>query len=65
MKNSFGDSIIYTLFGESHGDAIGIIIDGFAPGIDVDYEEIKKYLSLRRPDGEFSTARVEAMNLKL
>ncbi len=60
MKNSFGESIIYTLFGESHGDAIGIVIDGFAPGIKVDYDDIKKYLSLRRPDGEFSTSRVEA-----
>ena len=60
MKNSFGESIIYTIFGESHGNKIGIVIDGLAPGISVDNSEIKKYLSLRRPNGANSTARVEA-----
>ncbi len=59
MKNSFGNSITLTLFGESHGTSIGAVIDGLSPGISVDYEAISRYLSLRRPDGETSTGRVE------
>ena len=38
MKNTFGNSVNYTLFGESHGEEIGIIIDGLAPGIEIDEE---------------------------
>lgn len=59
MKNAFGDSISITLFGESHGPAIGAIIDGLAPGIKVDEDFIKKQLSLRRPQGRISTPRSE------
>ena len=36
MKNTFGNSVAVTLFGESHGAAIGAVIDGLAPGIKVD-----------------------------
>ena len=59
MKNSFGDSVSVTLFGESHGKAIGAVIDGIAPGISIDEEYIKNKLSLRRPSGSISTTRVE------
>ncbi len=60
MKNTFGNNISFTVFGESHGVGIGVIIDGIAPGIDVDVEYIDKLLSLRRPAGAISTARQEA-----
>ncbi|MBO7196676.1 MAG: chorismate synthase [Clostridia bacterium] len=60
MKNSFGSSIIITLFGESHGDYIGAVLDGIAPGIKIDREYIGRKLALRRPAGKISTARVEA-----
>lgn len=60
MKNTFGNSISYTLFGESHGEEIGIIIDGLAPGIEVDEEYIRLQLTRRRPSGKISTARKEA-----
>lgn len=59
MKNSFGNSITLTLFGESHGDYIGAVLDGLAPGIKIDDDYIKAKLSLRRPSGKISTARVE------
>lgn len=65
MKNSFGDSIIYTLLGESHGDALGIVIDGFSPGVEVSAEQISKFLYLRRPKDENSTARIEADEFKI
>ncbi|MBQ5824501.1 MAG: chorismate synthase, partial [Clostridia bacterium] len=34
MKNTFGNSVAVTLFGESHGEYIGAVIDGLAPGIE-------------------------------
>ena len=60
MKNSFGNSIVITLFGESHGEYIGAVLDGLAPGIKIDEEYIRAKLALRRPHGRISTARVEA-----
>ena len=59
MKNSFGSNITLTLFGESHGEYIGAVLDGLAPGIKIDREYIKKKLDLRRPGGKISTSRVE------
>lgn len=60
MKNSFGSSITITLFGESHGEYIGAVLDGLAPGIKIDDEYIKAKLALRRPSEKISTSRVEA-----
>lgn len=59
MKNTFGNSITITLFGESHGTAIGAVIDGLCPGLPVDTEEIARLLSRRRPSGADATARRE------
>lgn len=59
MKNSIGESVILTLFGESHGEYIGAVLDGLAPGIKVDEEFIKSQLAKRRPQGGTDTARVE------
>lgn len=59
MKNSFGNNIIFTLFGESHSKEIGIVIDGLKAGTMLPFELIDKMLAKRRPTGEFSTARVE------
>ena len=60
MKNTFGNHITLTLFGESHGPAIGAVLDGLAPGIRVSEEEIRALLRRRRPAGAVSTARQEA-----
>ncbi len=62
MKNTYGNSLTVTLFGESHGSAIGAVIDGLAPGIKVNTEYIDEKLALRRPSGRISTARVEKDN---
>ena len=59
MKNTFGTSVAVTLFGESHGEYIGAVIDGLAPGIEVNEEYINHMLFLRRPDGKISTSRKE------
>lgn len=59
MKNTVGTSVAVTLFGESHGEYIGAVIDGLAPGIEVSEEYINHMLFLRRPDGKISTPRKE------
>lgn len=59
MKNTFGNSVSLTLFGESHGPEIGAVLDGLAPGIPVDEDYIAGKLLLRRPAGIISTGRVE------
>ena len=60
MKNIFGNNVAVTLFGESHGNAIGAIIDGLPAGIDICEEFISHQLDLRRPFGKISTPRQEA-----
>ena len=59
MKNSFGTNVQTTVFGESHGPFIGAVIDGLAPGMEIDGSFIRHQLSLRRPSGTISTSRVE------
>lgn len=60
MKNVFGNSITITLFGESHGPEIGAVLDGVAPGLEVDIDFICKQLEKRKPHGKISTKRKEA-----
>lgn len=59
MKNTFGQHIAITLFGESHGPAIGAVLDGLCPGLPIDEENIRRMLRLRQPGGAISTARQE------
>ena len=59
MKNTFGNNISITLFGESHGEAIGAVLDGLSAGVRIDAELLKRRLSQRRPHGAISTARRE------
>ena len=65
MKNTFGTSVAVTLFGESHGEYIGAVIDGLASGIEINEEYIKHMLFLRRPDGKISTPRKEKDEFKI
>ncbi len=60
MKNTFGNNLTVTLFGESHGECVGAVIDGITPGLTVDNEFIETLLSRRRPYGKISTPRSES-----
>ena len=60
MNNTFGRNITLTIFGESHGEEIGVVLDGLAPGLAVEEEAIAHQLTLRRPAGKIATARQEA-----
>ena len=61
MKNTFGNAITVTLFGESHGPAIGAVLDGLAPGIKIDREYIAAKLEQRKAKGKISTKRKEGL----
>jgi len=65
MKNTFGQSLSVTIFGESHGAAVGAVIDGIAPGIDVIDEEIRRQLTRRRPSSSLDTKRQESDNYQI
>ncbi len=58
--NTYGDVIRITTFGESHGPAIGAVLDGVRPGLPFDIEEIQVQLNRRRPgQSDVTTPRSE------
>ena len=65
MKNKYGDNIQFTIFGESHGEEIGALIEGIDAGIKVDDAFIKEMLSKRRPKGIGETKRIESDNYRI
>ncbi len=64
--NTFGHLFRLTTFGESHGPAIGCIVDGCPPGIALKAEDIQVFLDKRRPgQSRFTTQRQEADAVKI
>lgn len=60
MSATWGSKIKYTIFGESHGDSIGIVIDGLTAGFKIDLEEVEFEMKRRAPGtSELVTAREE------
>lgn len=60
MSSVFGKKIKMTIFGESHGPAIGLVIDGLPAGVTLDEDAIKKEMARRAPgQNAFSTPRAE------
>src|SRR5580704_15590594 len=60
-SNSFGNLFRITTWGESHGKAIGVVIDGCPAGLEISDEEINAELELRAPGKNcFTTPRKEA-----
>lgn len=58
--NSFGKALVLTTFGESHGVAVGGILDGFPSNIEIDLPFIQSELDRRRSKGySYSTSRIE------
>ncbi len=61
MSNTFGNIYRLTDFGESHGPAIGGVVDGMPAGVSVDFDEIRRWLARRRPgQSTLTTSRKEA-----
>ncbi|HUX22565.1 MAG TPA: chorismate synthase [Spirochaetia bacterium] len=58
--STFGNLFRVTTFGESHGGAVGVIIDGVTPGLELDPADIQKELDRRKPgQSEVTTPRQE------
>ena len=64
--NSFGQKLRFSTFGESHGTAIGCLLDGVPAGLTIDEEYIQSELDRRKPGkSEFETARKEADKVEI
>jgi len=64
--NSFGQKLRFSTFGESHGKALGCLLDGVPAGLKIDEEYIQSELDRRKPGkSEFETARKEADKVEI
>src|SRR5438876_5807024 len=66
MSSSFGQLFTVTTFGESHGPAVGVVVDGMPPGIAVDLGLVQRELDRRRPgQSALTTQRSEADQVEI
>ena len=66
MRNTFGNIFTLTTYGESHGEAVGGVVDGMPPGIEIDLAFIQNELNRRRPgQSKLTTSRQEADQVEL
>ena len=64
--NTFGQLFRFTTWGESHGPALGVVVDGCPPGIALTPEMIQRDLDRRKPgQSKFTTQRREADAVKI
>ena len=64
--NTFGHRFRFTTFGESHGKALGCIVDGVPAGIDIDEEFIQSEMNRRKPgQNKYATARKEGDKVEI
>lgn len=64
--NTFGHNFRFTTWGESHGPALGAVVDGCPPGLDIDEAVIQPFLDARRPGtSRFTTQRQEADQVRI
>ena len=64
--NTFGKNFTITSFGESHGLALGCIVDGCPPGIELCEADLQRDLDLRKPGtSKFTTQRREPDQVKI
>ena len=60
MSSTYGEMLKLSLFGQSHGPAIGMTLDGIPAGLPVDFEKLQHFLNRRAPGNEdYSTTRKE------
>ncbi|QFJ55729.1 chorismate synthase [Pseudobutyrivibrio xylanivorans] len=64
--STFGSRISVTTWGESHGEALGVVVDGFPAGLKLCEEDIQVYLDRRKPgQSKFTTARAEGDKVEI
>ena len=60
MSSTYGKNLKLSIFGQSHGSAIGITLDGIPAGLPVDFDKLQAFLNLRAPgQNDWSTPRKE------
>lgn len=60
MSSTYGENLKISIFGQSHSEAIGVVIDGLPAGFEVDMDELGEFLSRRAPgQGKHTTIRKE------
>lgn len=66
MSSIWGERLKISLFGESHGPAVGVVVDGFPPGMAVDFEKINSEMERRMPkSAAYSTKRKESDEVEI
>ena len=66
MSCNFGNNIKLTVFGQSHSEAIGVVIDGLPAGFEIDFEKTAAFMARRAPGkNDLSTPRKEADEVKI
>lgn len=61
MSSTYGEKLKLTIFGQSHGTAIGMCLDGIPAGLSVDFDKLQAFLNRRAPgQNDHSTPRKEA-----
>lgn len=65
MKNTIGNALQLTIFGESHGEAIGAILDGLPSGFSLDLDQLAWDMEKRKAKGSLSTKRHEADQVRI
>lgn len=61
MSSTYGEALKLSIFGQSHGVAIGMTMDGFPAGFSVDMDELRSFMQRRAPgNSSYATARREA-----
>ena len=60
MSSTYGENLKISIFGQSHSEAIGVVIDGLPAGFEVDMDKLGEFLSRRAPgQGKHTTSRKE------
>ena len=60
MGSGFGQDVKVSVFGQSHSEAIGVVVDGLPPGHRIDFDKLRSFMGRRAPGrGVFSTTRRE------
>ncbi|MDA1197282.1 MAG: chorismate synthase [Nanoarchaeota archaeon] len=65
MSNSLGTHFKITTFGESHGPALGVVVDGVTPGLEISQKDIQAQLDRRKPGQKLTSPRKESDTVEI
>lgn len=65
MSSNFGNIVKISIFGQSHGEGIGVVIDGLPAGEKIDLESVQAFMARRAPGGQGATQRKEKDQVRI